>query len=183
MEKYEQAQPFKFEWRRAAKKITEPIEVYLAKLIAEERSKGFSLKVSVGTDSQRNGRGFKFATVILISRKLDMGDGTFQGKGGMMIHASYPMSFRSKRKEGVNERMITEVSKSIEAATEIAPVLDSLGIKLEIHADINPDPRWESNKALSAAVGYILGMGYEFKIKPFAWAASYSGDHYANGKS
>jgi predicted RNase H-related nuclease YkuK (DUF458 family) len=50
---------------------------------------------------------------------------------------------------------------------------------MEIHADINPDPKWESNKALSQAIGYILGMGYEFKVKPSAWAASYCGDKYA----
>jgi predicted RNase H-related nuclease YkuK (DUF458 family) len=33
-------------------------------------------------------------------------------------------------------------------------------------------PKWESNKALQQAIGYILGMGYQFKIKPDAYAAS-----------
>jgi predicted RNase H-related nuclease YkuK (DUF458 family) len=39
---------------------------------------------------------------------------------------------------------------------------------VEIHADINPNPKHDSNKALQQAVGYILGMGYDFKIKPEA---------------
>ena len=72
--------------------------------------------------------------------------------------------------------MVFVVSKSIEVATEIAELLDLYEIPLEIHADINPDPRYDSNKALQSAVGYILGMGYEFKIKPDAWAASTAAD-------
>ncbi len=42
--------------------------------------------------------------------------------------------------------------------------------------DINPDIKWESNRALSEAIGYILGMGYGFKVKPNAWAATKSAD-------
>ena len=76
----------------------------------------------------------------------------------------------------VNERMVYEVGKSVEVAYEIAPLLDLYDIKMEIHADINPDPKHESNTALQQAVGYILGMGYEFKVKPDAWAASNAAD-------
>jgi predicted RNase H-related nuclease YkuK (DUF458 family) len=72
--------------------------------------------------------------------------------------------------------MLTEVGKSIDVAYEINPLLEKYGIKMEIHADINPDPNHESNKALQQAVGYILGMGYEFKVKPDAWAASSAAD-------
>jgi predicted RNase H-related nuclease YkuK (DUF458 family) len=75
--------------------------------------------------------------------------------------------------------MMTEVSKSIEVAYEINPLLERYGIKMEIHADINPDPRWESNKALSNAIGYILGMGYDFKVKPYSFASSYCADKMA----
>ena len=96
-----------------------------------------------------------------------------------MILAEYPLPVYQKGKEGVNERMIAEVGKSIEIATLIAPLLDEYDIKLEIHADINPNPKWESNKALSAAVGWILGSGYEFKIKPDAPAASNCSDKFA----
>ena len=168
----------KWNWRRANAKIEVPITEYLDELIKAELSAGYLLKVSVGTDSQRSGRGFKFATVILITRKIDLGNGELQGKGGMMIHAEYGMNFYGKRKDTINERMLSEVSKSIEVGMEIAPVLDKHGIKMEIHADINPDPRWASNAAMSQAIGYILGMGYEFKLKPTAWAASYAGDRY-----
>jgi hypothetical protein len=103
---------------------------------------------------------------------------TFYNWDNNILPATYNINVFGKNKEGINERMLTEVSKSIEVAYEIAPLLDLYGIKMEIHADINPDPKWESNKALSQAIGYILGMGYEFKVKPSAWAASYGGNKY-----
>lgn len=165
----------KMKWKRADGYIDEPIVDYLAKLFDTEMAKGHKLKVSVGTDSQKFGRGYKFATVILISTSEDLG-GIIVGRGGMIVSATYVMDIKSKNKEGVNERMLIEVGKSIEVAYEIAELLDLYGLKLEIHADINPDPKWESNKALSQAIGYILGMGYEFKIKPEAWAASNGAD-------
>lgn len=168
-------------WRRAGKKIEIPLVDYLENLIKEQRALGYEMLISVGTDSQRSGsgRGYKFATVILMTIKEDLGGGVYKGGGGKIIESTYHMNVHKKGKEGVNERMMTEVTKSIEVAYEIAPILDKHGIRMEIHADINADPRWESNKALSSAVGYILGMGYEFKIKPDAFAASYCGDKYA----
>lgn len=166
-------------WERAGKKIEQPLIEYLEDLIKEELELNHQLHFSVGTDSHRSGRGYKFATVILITVREDIGGGVTVGRGGKMISSTYHMNVFRKNKEGVNERMLMEVSKSIEVAYEIAPLLDSYNIKMEIHADINTDPKWESNKALSQAIGYILGMGYEFKVKPVAWAATYCGDKYA----
>jgi len=166
-------------WKRAGKSINVPIEEYLENLIQTEMTDGFMWKISIGTDSQRDGRRYKFATVILITVKENLGDGVYVGRGGKIIENTFHHQVYKRNKEGVNERMLIEVSKSIETAYKIAPILDKYGIKMEIHADINPNPKWESHKALSEAVGYILGMGYEFKIKPDAWAASYGGDKYA----
>lgn len=167
-------------WKRADKKIQIPLTEYLEQIIKTEKAPDDVWRVSVGTDSQRDGRKYKFATVILISVKKDLGGGVYKGNGGKMIASTSHIPVYGKNKEGVNERMLIEVGRSIEVALEINPILEAHGIKMEIHADINPDPRWESNKALSHAVGYILGMGYEFKIKPDAWAASYGGDKYAH---
>lgn len=165
-------------WERAGKKIDIPLVEYLDNLIKEELLLNHQLRVSIGTDSQRSGTGYKFATVILITVKEDIG-GVIVGRGGKIIASTYHLKVHGKNKDSINERMLTEVSKSIEVAYEVAELLDSYNIKMEIHADINPDPKWESNKALSQAIGYIMGMGYEFKVKPMAWAASYCGDKYA----
>lgn len=167
-------------WKRAGKKIDLSINEYLENLILTERADNQEWHVSVGTDSQRNCGGYKFATVILIRVKENLGNGVVVGRGGKIIESTYHLHVHNKNKEGVNERMLTEVSKSIEVAYEIQPILDKYNIKMEIHADINPDPKWESNKALSQAIGYILGMGYDFKVKPSAIAATYAGNHYVN---
>lgn len=166
-------------WKRSDILINEPIVDYLEKLLDTEIAKGHTLKVVVGTDSQKSGgRGaYKFATVILITTSEDLG-GVTVGRGGIILSAVYGHTFKKTNKELVNERMVFEVGKSVEAAYEIATLLDLYEIPLEIHADINPDPKHESNKALQQAVGYILGMGYTFKVKPEAYGASHCADNF-----
>lgn len=172
-------------WIRNNKVIEEPIVDYLEKLFDEQLAKNYMFKVSIGTDSQKISKTlYKFATVILITSTEDLGGGVIWGRGGMIVSATYTHDFMKKEMDGkkrdkelVNERMVFEVGKSIEVATQIAELLDLYEIKMEIHADINPDPKHESNKALQSAVGYILGMGYDFKIKPDAWAASTAADN------
>jgi len=164
-------------WKRNGKLIEEKLVDYLEKLLDEQLEKNRTLKVSIGTDSQKlNKTLYKFATVVLITTTEDLGGGVIVGRGGMIIASTYYHAFKQTNKELVNERMVFEVGKSVEVAYEIAPLLDLYDIPLEIHADINPDPNHESNKALQQAVGYILGMGYEFKVKPDAWAASSAAD-------
>jgi predicted RNase H-related nuclease YkuK (DUF458 family) len=164
-------------WIRNGKTIEEPIVDYLEKLINEETEKGYNLKFSVGTDSKKAEKGsYKFATVIMVSTYEDLGGGVTVGRGALLVSTTYYHTFKQKNKELVNERMVFEVGKSVEIAYQIAPLLDLYEIPLEIHADINPNSEHESNKALQQAVGYILGMGYQFKIKPDAWASSSAAD-------
>lgn len=164
-------------WKRNNKVIDENIVDYLEKLFDEKLGQGYALKVSIGTDSQKVNRfEYKFATVILITMSEDLGGGVIVGRGGMIVSSTYNHIFKKRDKELVNERMVFEVGKSIEVAQEIALLLDVYDIPLEIHADINPNPVHDSNKALQSAVGYILGMGYDFKIKPEAFASSNCAD-------
>jgi predicted RNase H-related nuclease YkuK (DUF458 family) len=169
-------------WKRISKGyIEEPLLDYLSKIFDEEMGNGYDLTVCVGTDSKRSGGGYKFATAIIIKVSENIGKDKFgrainQGKGGIVIGSTYFDTSLKRGKEGVKERMMREVSKTIEVAYEISPLLDLYNIKLEVHADVNPDVKWESNKALNEAVGYMLGMGYDFKVKPNAWASSSAAD-------
>ena len=164
-------------WRRNNKLINEPLVDYLENLFDEKLEQGIGLRVSIGTDSQKISKfEYKFATVILITMSEDLGGGVVVGRGGMIISSTFTHEFKNRDKELVNERMVFEVSKSIEVAQEVALLLDVYEIPLEIHADINPNPKHDSNKALQSAVGYILGMGFDFKIKPSAPAASNCAD-------
>jgi len=181
----------KMNWRRVNNgPINEPIIEYLERLFDDEIENGRRVRVAIGTDSQKSGKGYKFATVILVMTEESMGfekNGTeiVTGRGAMIIASTWWEEMRATTKakkhreiEVLNQRMLLEVTKSIEVAYEIQPLLDLYGIKLEIHADINPDiEKGLSAGALNEAVGYILGMGYDFKVKPDAWAASNAADN------
>lgn len=85
-------------------------------------------------------------------------------------------NFKMEQEMGLKERMITEVAKSVEVAYALCDLLDKYDVELEVHADINTDPTFQSNTALKDAMGYILGMGFVFKAKPDAFASSYCAD-------
>lgn len=79
----------------------------------------------------------------------------------------------------VKERMLSEVNYAVKTAYEIA---DSVGDrKFEVHLDVNPDPRHKSNLAVKEAIGYVTGMGFTPRIKPYAPIASTAADFF--GKS
>lgn len=131
--------------------------------IVRETEKGYKLKVCIGTDSQVKGNYTDFATVIVLLRSHH---------GGFM----YIAQDKTTQKMSIKERMLVEVQKSIETAYSICDLLDVYDVDLEVHADINTNPMFKSNKALNEAMGYILSMGFIFKAKPEAFASSTCAD-------
>ncbi len=151
-------------WRRLnGQSIDLPIKEAVEATIIREKEAGHRMKVCIGSDSQvRNGI-VEFATVIVFLREK---------KGGFMfIHNS-----RIERTMQLKERMILEVAKSVEVAYSLCDLLDFYHVELEVHADINTDPNFQSNMALKEAMGYILSMGFVFKAKPNAFASSSCAD-------
>ncbi len=151
-------------WRRLdGQRIDIPIKDAVEQAIIREKSQGHRLKVCIGSDSQVRGSSIEFATVIVFLREK---------KGGFMfIHHD-----RIEREISIRERMIMEVAKSVEIAYALCDLLDTHNVALEVHADINTDPHFQSNVALKEAMGYILGMGFAFKAKPDAFASSSCAD-------
>ncbi len=151
-------------WRRLnGDRIELPIKEAVEKTIIRENKAGHRLKVCIGTDSQVRGDITEFATVIVFLREK---------KGGFMFISNY----KTTKVMQIKERMITEVAKSIEVAYGLCDLLDKYSVELEVHADINTDPTFQSNVALKEAMGYILGMGFVFKAKPDAFASTYCAD-------
>ncbi|MBB5636290.1 hypothetical protein HDF26_003253 [Pedobacter cryoconitis] len=140
-----------------------PILEEVEKAIIRETQNGYHLKVCVGTDSQVKGPSTDFATVIVLLRE--------QHGGFMYIHQE-----KTTQKMSIKERMLIEVQKSIETAYAVCDLLDLYDVDLEVHADINTNPMFKSNKALNEAMGYILSMGFIFKAKPEAFASSTCAD-------
>lgn len=136
-----------------------PILQAVEDTIIREHELGNKLKVYIGTDSQVKRGIVEFATVIVFLR---------EHKGGFMfIHKA-----RKNHNMSIKERMLLEVQYSIDTAYQICPLLDKYHVELEVHADINTNPNFQSNTALKDAMGYILGMGFMFKAKPESFAST-----------
>ncbi len=151
-------------WRRFnGEQIHESILDEVEKTIKRETANGYKLKVCIGTDSQVRSDVIEYATVIVFLR---------EGRGGFMfIHND-----KEPNRIGIKERMLNEVAKSIDIAYKMCNLLESYKVDLEVHADINTNPKFKSNKALNEAMGYILSMGFAFKAKPDAFASSSCAD-------
>ncbi len=145
----------KYDGTPVATSIYEAVE----KILIAETEAGNKIKVCIGTDSQRYEGEFEFATVILFLRK---------GKGGFMLINND----RLKSTPKIKERMLMEATRSIEIAYHLCELFEKYNTELEVHADINTNPKFASNTSLSEAMGYIVSMGFEFKAKPDAFAAS-----------
>ncbi|MCU0440806.1 MAG: ribonuclease H-like YkuK family protein [Bacteroidia bacterium] len=160
MSKYEEFKPVT-DWRRFnGERIENDIIQEVEQLIVREKEVGNKLKICIGTDSQVTGEVTEFATVIVFVR---------QKRGGYMLISSQ----KTKQQFGIKERMLHEVAMSIDIAYKLCEVLERYDVDLEVHADINTNPQFKSNTALSEAMGYILSMGFVFKAKPEAFASSY----------
>jgi predicted RNase H-related nuclease YkuK (DUF458 family) len=144
-------------------RIESPIKDAVRNALSKELEAGHRMKVCIGSDSQVRGSTTEFATVIVFLREK---------KGGFMFISNS----KTQQEMSLRERMITEVSKSIEIAYHLCDLLDEYDVALEVHADINTDPHFKSNVALKEAMGYILGMGFQFKAKPEAFASSSCAD-------
>jgi len=148
------------QWRKLnGQRIELPIEDEVRKAILQEKENGNELKVCIGTDSQVKGKETEFATVIVFIRK---------GKGGFM----YIHNESTYQKMYIKERMLMEVSKSIDIAYKLCRLFTLYNVEMEVHADINTDPNFKSHDALKEAMGYIMGMGFVFRAKPDAFASS-----------
>lgn len=127
-----------------------------------------SSSVYIGCDSirfKKNGRWMaKYSTVIVVHKDSRHGCQIFHKNEDMEDYGN------------LKQRLLNEVSFAVNAALEI---MDVLGDRhLEIHLDINPNPRHKSNVAVKEAIGWVRGsLGIDPQIKPFSWCATHAADH------
>lgn len=139
-------------------------------------------KVFIGCDSQRfrNNRCIWFAsyTTAIVVHVVDENG---IGRGCRVFACTEKQEDYDQKKNRPMMRMMNEAYKSAEAYQQLEEAL--LEYDVEVHLDINDDPRHGSNCARSAAVGYITGVtGRPVKTKPDAWAATHVADHGVRGK-
>lgn len=148
------------QWRKlVGTRIKRSIEDEVRDVLMQEKTAGSNISVCIGTDSQVKGGITEFATVIVFIRK---------GKGGFM----YISNEVCRKRMPVKQRMLEEVQRSIDVAFRLSDLFIDFNVQMEVHADINADPKFKSNEAFKDAMGYITGMGFAFKAKPHAFASS-----------
>ncbi len=115
----------------------------------------------------------KFASVCIIHMNGNKGCRIFS-------NLSYERDYDMKPSRP-KMRMMNEVIKVSALYNQLAPFIDEFDV--EIHIDVNTDPKHGSNCAAAEAAGYVLGMtGIEPKLKPAAFAASVGADGVAHGR-
>lgn len=132
------------------------------------RSSSKDSSVYVGADSiryKKKGQWWaKYSTVIVLHNESKHGCKLFHKSVSELDYGS------------MKQRLLTEVMYAIAAASEI---IDDVGDRhLEIHIDVNSDPKHKSSVVAKEAVGYVKGsLGLDAVIKPDSWAASHAADH------
>ena len=124
--------------------------------------------VYIGCDSiryKKNKQWYaKYSTVVIVH--VD------SNKGCKLFHESVDLPDYGNLKQ----RLLTEVQFAVQAASEIIEVLGDR--HMEIHLDINPNPKHKSNVAVKEALGWVRGsLGMDAKIKPASFAATHAADH------
>lgn len=106
----------------------------------------------------------KYSTVIIVHMDSK--------RGCKLFHESVDMPDFGNLKQ----RLLNEVQMAVMAATEIVDVLGER--HMEIHLDINPNPKHKSSVAVKEALGWVKGsLGIDAKIKPSSFAATHAADH------
>lgn len=129
-------------------------------------------KVVIGTDSMLTNNKFIFVNAICLIGK----ESNHHGKFFFSRYAS-----KDEANKNLLVRLLKETTDSIELANKVKDKYPKANI--EIHMDVNPSSKFLSGKYSSTVIGYILGCGYNYKIKPDAYAASSVADKHTRPTS
>jgi len=130
--------------------------------------------VYIGSDSIRFKKAgvwyARYSTVVILHLDSKHGCKLFHSTETMRDYGS------------MKQRLLTEVSYTVTLALELLEVIGER--HLEVHLDLNANPRHKSNVAVKEALGFCHGSlpGVQVEIKPNGWAASSCADHLVRGK-
>jgi predicted RNase H-related nuclease YkuK (DUF458 family) len=114
--------------------------------------------IYIGCDSHNNAGKTTFATVIVLHHS---------NKGGHVLYRRLVVNRIQSRYE--------RLWKEVELSVETAQLIMAAGIQSPdyIDIDLNPDPKYQSNTLLRAAVGLIESIGLKARYKSLSpWSIS-----------
>jgi predicted RNase H-related nuclease YkuK (DUF458 family) len=124
--------------------------------------------IYIGCDSRRipSKKKALFSTVIVLHVDSNKGCKVFHNRTELADFGS------------LRARLLTEVQLALDAFYAIEDIVGKR--KLEVHLDVNPDPKHASNIVTSEALGWVRGLGITAQVKPNSFAASTAADHCVN---
>ena len=115
--------------------------------------------IYVGTDSMLRNDYCKFVSVVAIhSNKMKVANYFFKKK-----------SLPAKQYQALQNKIFEEVDCSIEIAQEL--LNNFPGAKIEVHVDVGKSNRSKTKIYVDMLKGWVTGLGFGFKIKPYSWAS------------
>lgn len=126
------------------------------------RETSLSTKVYVGCDSRQMGKNTLFVTVVVVH---------LEGSKGAKV---FPFSERVPRINSTRWRLIQEAHYATYKALELKDLIGER--ELIVHLDYHPSDAHRSNAVVKEAVGFVLGQGLEYELKPHAHAATSAAD-------
>jgi len=118
-------------------------------------------KIIVGSDSLKTSGYFIFVKSICIINKSNKHDKRFFYLRKKIYDEKYYDLYK---------RLIKETEISLEIALDIRNKIEEANV--EIHADVNLDPKHASGKFKNTIIGYIKGCGFNYALKPDSFVAS-----------
>ncbi|MCC5912435.1 MAG: ribonuclease H-like YkuK family protein [Clostridiaceae bacterium] len=126
--------------------------------------------ISVGTDSQSVEGFTKVVSVIAVIRKT---------KGGIFFY-----DIKKIRKiRNLRQKIFMETECSLDLATKVMEFINNndMKVSLEVHVDIGN--QGETKELIKEIVGWVMGMGFECRMKPESYASTGIADKISKGKS
>ena len=144
-------------WKNGKKEIVK-IETIID--ILKQVSKSSDHKIIIGSDSVKLGYDFVFTKAICIMNEE--------------FYDRRYFYYRTKIKDDsyldLSKRLLKETTDSIDLALKVQSEISNA--KIEIHADVNESLIHKSAKYKNMIIGYIVGCGFDCKIKPESFVAS-----------
>lgn len=139
------------------KKLGDGKEINIVDYVREFLAENTQSELFIGCDSHNTGAWTHYATVVVLHEP---------SKGGHVLYARRKFS-------RINDKFM-RLFREVEFSVEIAETLRIAGVRKPkyIDVDLNPDPKFQSNTVLRAALGFVSSMGYIPRCKPDAVMAS-----------
>tara|TARA_B100001059_G_C17806843_1_gene569715 strand:- start:243 stop:734 length:492 start_codon:yes stop_codon:yes gene_type:complete len=151
-------------WKNGKRKIVPYLDMLK---VLKEVSEYQNHKIIIGTDSVKSNQSFIFTSTICILNEYEYHDRTYFYNRKKIKDDLYYM---------LAKRLLKETYDSIEIANFLRAALESPN--LEIHIDVNTDPKHKSSKFKNTLMGYVSGCGFDCRVKPESFVASSIADNH-----